>query len=59
LFASTLPLAAIVATEQPNIPSPIIPLRPVIITEQAEAWVFGERMPQQTATILNGPPAAL
>src|SRR3954463_8901477 len=52
------PFAATVATEQPNVPSPG-PLRTVTITLQAELCVRTERSPQQTETILTGPPSAL
>ena len=53
-----LPSAATVATPQPNVPCPG-PLRTVTITVQAELCVRRERRPQQTETILTGPPAAL
>jgi len=52
------PFAATVATPQPNVPSPG-PLRTVTITLQADVCVLSERRPQQTETILTGPPAAL
>src|SRR4051812_36215440 len=52
------PFAATVATEQPKVPSPG-PLRTVTITLQAELCVRTERSPQQTETILTGPPSAL
>ena len=54
-----LPFIATVAIPQPNIPSPIIPLRPVTITVHAALCVCGERSAQQAETILIGPPSAL
>src|SRR5262249_44499855 len=53
------PFIATVATEQPNIPSPIMPLRPGTITVHPALGVWGARSAQQAETILIGPPSAL